>query len=163
MKLFKVLLIPAVIVSFFILCSPPPDIPEKEEVIKDTKFKGDYTKNDIEYFLSFFNEMRDSVKNRDAEKSFSFYSKDFMSDSGVNLEDLKKNTTQLYKVYNKIIYEMSDVKVHVKDDKAVTVDNYIYKATPIMKGYKLLNYSGKERIYWQKEKGKWKITNWVYE
>lgn len=145
------------------MCSPPLDIPEKEEVVKDTKFKGDYTEKDIEYFLSFFNEMKDSVKNGDAEKSFSFYSEDFMSDSGVNLEDLKKNTTQLYKAYNKIIYEMSDVKVHVKGDKAVTVDNYVYKATPVMKGYKFLNYSGKERIYWQKEKGKWKITNWVYE
>ncbi len=163
MKLFKGIIIFNIIMAFFITCSPAPEIPEKVEVVKNVKFKGSYTKTDIDYFLVFIEEMRKAIQNKDAEKCFSFYSKSFMSDAGVNLNDLKKNTKLLYKAYKEINYEVSDMKVHVDKDNAVTTDEYIYTAKPANKEYKPLKYTGKERIYWQKEGNKWKIVNWIYE
>jgi len=163
MKGLKGIVIFFLITGVIFACSPPPELPDKEEMVKNVKFKGSYSRDDVDYFLKFFNEMRESVKNEDAEKSFSFYSRDFMSDSGINLNDLKKNTELLYKAYDNIVYSVSDVQVHVKADKAVTTDNYFYKAGPAEEGYKPLNYKGRERIYWQKEKENWKIINWIYE
>lgn len=163
MKLFRILLVILLIGVYLKSCSPPPDLPEKEEVVSNVKFKGDYTKDDVQHFLKFLKAMQKAVNEKNADASFSFYSEDFMSDSGVKLEDLKKNTELLYEVYSQVKYIVKDVKIYVKDDKAVSSDNFTYSAVPIAKGYKKLSYKGQERIYWQKEGDEWKIINWVYE
>lgn len=147
----------------FTFCTPPPDLPMKEEVVESIHIKGKYKKEDVEYFVKFFKEMQEAVNSKNAEKAFSFYSKDFMSDSGVKLDELKKNTILIYKVYDNVKYTMSDIKVHIREKEAVSTDDYTYSAKPITKGYKPLDYNGKERIYWEKEKDAWKIANWVYE
>ncbi len=148
------------ILNIFPFCSPPPF---REETIENIHFKGNYKKEDAVYFLRFFKEMQQAVISKNTEKAYSFYSEDFMSDSGVNLEKVKKNLIIINKAYGKINYIMSDVNVHIQKSQAVSTDKYIYSAMPIRKGYKVLNHKGKERIYWKKEKDKWKIINWVNE
>lgn len=162
MKFFKVFLMLTVILYVFVFCSPPPEM-MKEEVAGNMHVKGSYSKDDVDYFLKFYKEMQEAVRTKNSEKAFSFYSKDFMSDAGVKLDELKKNTILLNKVYDKINYVISQVKIHIQGKLAVSTDNYSYSAVPLQKGYKSLNYKGSERIYWKKEKGTWKIVNWVYE
>lgn len=125
--------------------------------------KGTYTQKDVKFFTDFFKEMQKAVEAEDLEKSISFYSKDFMNEEGVNIQVIKKNTEYVYKNYDNIIYKMSNVKITIKDDKAVSIDEFEYSAEPVDKKLKLLSYKGKERIYWQKEDGEWKIINWVVE
>ncbi len=162
MRLWKVLFSVLITLNIFTFCTPPPDL-IKEETIGDLHFKGKYTKEDTEYFVNFFKEMQEAVNSKDAEKAFSFYSKDFMSDSGVKLDELKKNTVLIYKVYDNVKYTMLNINLHIRDKEAVSTDDYAYSAMPIAKGYKPLDYKGKERIYWEKENNEWKIVNWVYE
>jgi len=162
MKGLKTGIVLLAMLNIVLFCTPPPDI-NKEETINNIHLKGKYTNADKNYFAQFFQEMQDAVNTKNAEKAFSFYSKDFMSDSGINLEELKKNTILVYKVYTKIKYEMKNISVHIQKTDAVSIDNYIYSAKPKKRGYKPLNYSGKERIYWKKEGDTWKIINWVYE
>jgi len=125
--------------------------------------KGTYTEKDVKFFTDFFKEMQKAVESEDLEKSISFYSKDFMNEEGVSLQKIKKNTEYVYKNYDNIIYKMSNIKITIKDDKAVSIDEFEYSAEPLKKNLKPLNYKGKERIYWQKENGEWKIINWVAE
>ena len=162
MKLFKILFILIIISSImYTQCTPPP--PLKEEDIDGVHFKGDYKKEDVAHFLNFFKEMQEAGESKDTEKAFSFYSENFMSDAGVKLDELKKNTILVNKVYGKIKYKMSNVSLHIRNKEAVSTDDYIYSARSIKKGYKSLDLKGMERIYWSKESGEWEIINWVYE
>ncbi len=158
MKLLKILFILVMILTIFPFCSPPP---YREETIENIHFKGNYKKEDAVYFLRFFKEMQEAVISKNTEKAYSFYSKDFMSDSGVKLDKVKKNLAIINKAYSKINYTMSDVNVHIQKSQAVSMDNYTYFARPVKRGYEVLNHKGKERIYWKKEKDEWKIINWV--
>ncbi len=135
-----------------------------EQVVKgNITFKGNYQQNDMEYFMRFFKEMQNAVENRDAERAFSFYSKNFMNDMGISLKKLKSNTEKFYKDYDKIVYKMSNISVNLKDDKALSIDDFEFSAEPVKKGYEPIHYKGTERIYWQKENDTWKIVNWIYE
>ncbi len=139
--------------------SPEQMIEKKGGIV----FRGVHSKNDNEYFLSFFKRMQEAVANRDLEASFSFYSDKFMNDEGVKLDVLKRNTKILYKNYHNIVYKMTNIRVTIKDNRAVSVDEFSYSAEPIKRGYKKLNYTGTERIYWEKEGDNWKIVNWIFE
>ena len=162
MRFLKIFFSLLIILNILTLCSPPPEV-IREETIGDIHLKGRYTQEDKEYFINFFKEMQEAVNSENAEKSFSFYSKEFMSDTGAKLDELKKNTILVYKVYDNIKYNMTGINVHIREKDAVSTDDYTYSAKPVARGYKPLNYKGKERIYWNKEKDTWKIVNWIYE
>lgn len=149
---------------FTLTCSAPPDnLPAKEEVVSNMKIKGDYIKNDIQYFLKFFADMQNAVSTKDTEKSFSYYADDFGKDSNINLSAMKKNIEFVNQSYKDINYTMKDLKVYIKGNEAISYDSYTYSAQPINMNLKPLAYSGKERIYWIKAGNSWKIVNWVYE
>ncbi len=126
-------------------------------------FKGIHKRSDTAYFLKFFKEMREAVENKDLEQSFSFYSEEFKNDEGIKIDVLRRNTDVLYKNYKNIVYKMTNISVFIKGDKAISIDEFSYSAVPIERGYKKLNYTGTERIYWQKEADEWKIVNWIFE
>ncbi len=123
--------------------------------------KGVYSEEDVNFFTNFFKQMEEAVRTEDLEKSISFYSKDFMSDEGINLEQVKENTEFVYEHYDNINYKMSNIIVTLKNDKAVSIDNFEYSAEPVKESLKPLEYKGTERIYWKKEGDEWKIINWV--
>ncbi len=125
--------------------------------------KGNYAESDVKFFTGFFSQMQQAVKDKNLDKSLSFYSKDFMSDEGADLNQIRKNTAYIYENYDNIIYVMKNIKINIKDNSAVSVDEFEYKADSKNKKLKNLNYTGRERIYWQKENGDWKIINWIYE
>ncbi|MDD5065492.1 MAG: hypothetical protein PHF84_00460 [bacterium] len=146
-----------------IACVPPPGMNGREEKTGDMTIKGEYTKEDIDYFSGFRKNISEAIRNKDVEKAFLYYSEGFSSDTGVKLSELKKNTVLLYKVYEQINYSILDFSVNVKGGTAVSTDRFTYSASPVNLSYKPLDYQGKERIYWQKENGVWKIVNWIYE
>ena len=88
MRLFY-LLFSIFIMSVFTSCTPPPE--SYKQVSEDIKVKGSFTDKDTEYFIKYYREMQEAVKNKDADKAFSFYSKNFMSDAGIKLSQMKKN------------------------------------------------------------------------
>jgi hypothetical protein len=156
------ILIGLFILFIFSQCTPPPQsVPEKK--VDDVTFRGNFLEEDQMFFLQFVIDIQRAVNSKNAEKSFSFYSKNFMSDSGIDLAKLKKNTILVNQIYDDINYQISDITIHIGKGKAVSSDNFTYTAKPLKTGYKPLDYSGAERIYWKKENGSWKIINWIYE
>lgn len=163
MSLMKTLLSAMVLAGLCASCSPPPDLPVREETIDGMTIRGDYSKEDTAHFQNFRKTIPEAMREKDAERSLAFYSDSFMNDTGVKLEELKKNTRLLYRVYGDIQYSVSDFSVSVRKDTALSKDRYTFKAVPVNQAYKPLDYEGRERIYWQKEGGVWKIVSWVYE
>ena len=86
-----------------------------------------------------------------------------MKDAGKDMKTMKKNNEILNKSYKNISYTMSEIKVNIDGNSAVSSDKFIYSATPAVKGYKPIKKEGTERIYWKREEGTWKIVNWIYE
>jgi hypothetical protein len=144
-------------------CAPPPELPKPEKIIENMTIKGDFSEADVRYFLDYRKQIEGAMKAMDVERSFAYYSPDFMNDARLKLEDLKKNTRIMFKAYRDIRYVISEFKVQVNRDTALSEDRFVFTAVPKDPSYKPLAYKGKERIYWQKQDNVWKIVNWVYE
>lgn len=163
MPLMKSFFCAAAITALCVFCSPPPDLPVREETADGLTIRGDYTKEDTAFFLDFRRIIQEAMREKSVDKAFAFYSDSFMSDTGLRLEEMKKNTRLLYRVYRDILYGVSDYSVSISKDTALSKDRFTFRAVPVNPAYKPLDQGGRERIYWQKENGQWKIVNWVYE
>lgn len=127
------------------------------------KVSGQCSPADVTYFDGFYTMMIQSCVNEDAKASFGYYSTGFKGGSTEYMDKLKKNIITLYANYQKIKYDPSNISLTVQGDEAVTSDDFSYSAQPEKNSsVEALNYSGKERLYWKKENGAWRITEWIY-
>jgi hypothetical protein len=114
------------------------------------------------FFRDFYEKMMKAVETEDSEASFSFYSGYFKG--GSNLTAMKANISRLYEEFKDTVYIVQNVQLVVTGDAAVTEDEYTYSAFPKdpASGLKPLDLKGRERIYWIRENGVWKISEWIY-
>jgi len=139
------------------------DCQKVEEQKEGITIKGTFSKQDVDFFVQFVKEMENAVAQKDIEKCLSFYSENFLNEKNLDKNKARENTQYVFDNYTNIKYKMKNLVANVKNDKAVSVDEFEYSAYPIDKKLDKLEFKGKERIYWIKENNEWKIVNWVIE
>ena len=146
--------------AFFVFsCSPQGGV----KTANNIKVEGNCSAADVQFFDSFYSAMIKAVETEDLENSLAFYSEGFKGQTPEAQEGLRKNTTALYDNYRNIVYSPTEIRLLGGEDEAMTTDAYSFNAIPEdVRKFKPLTYSGRERIYWKKENGTWKIVDWIY-
>lgn len=123
---------------------------------------GGGSRAEAPFFQDFYGRMIRAVAEADVEASFGFYAGTFKG--GADLGAVRRNIERLYADYKDAVYTVSRVRLSVQGDTAVTENDYTYRAVPRnpSSGLKPIELKGRERIYWVRENGIWKISDWVY-
>jgi len=133
------------------------------KTVNNIQVEGDCTAADVAFFDSFYTAMIQAVRTEDVDKSLSFYADGFKGLTDESMAGLRKNVAVLYANYRELVYSPDSIRLTARGSEAVTTDQYSYNAVPEdSRKFKPLNYSGRERIYWKKEDGAWKIMDWIY-
>jgi hypothetical protein len=160
MKAFLSVAIPVAAVLALAGCAPQG---AGVKTANDIRVEGTCSAEDVRFFDSFYTSMIRAVEAEDLEKSLAFYSEGFKGQTPEQKEGLRRNTAALYANYKNIVYSPESIRLVGGQDEAMTTDDYSFNAIPEdVRKFKPLNYSGRERMYWKKENGAWKIVDWIY-
>jgi hypothetical protein len=116
--------------------------------------------NPLIFYNKIMNEIVSLYSSRDVKKIVNIYSKNFY---GSKIKDIEKNVKLLFNYYKNIDYKTKKEKVILKNNYAIIINSFYYRALPIYNNLKELKYSGREKIFLIKENGSWKIIGWYYE
>jgi len=101
--------------------------------------------------------MVEAAEQKDVDKSVSFFDLKAM---GVSEDKFRRNISDFYDGFDRIKYDIKDLKVKAKGSDVFARSRYEFRATG---GKGRLEYNGSDRIYFRKDGGKLKITCWIAE
>ena len=112
-------------------------------------------------YKNLVSEIQEINTRKDIQKAMAIYSDEFFKNTEKAL--VEKNIQALFENYSRIDYNPSKEKVLVNKNKALIENRVKYFAQAANKSVESISYQGKERIYLERYKNKWKIVAWIFE
>ena len=107
---------------------------------------------------SYYKSLPAILKEKDAEKMISYFSKDFLGPNSETYEKIKEQLPLQYEKATEIQYEASNITVYKKGSLIVSQNDFTTTVSRVDNSKDSL--SGQEQIFWIQESSRLKIIHW---